>query len=165
MQGRRVSLLLGVPIVLVCGGLGLALGMNVPPHGLESSVERAGVESGKQAVAVAAVPSAEAPLPETGPSGHLVVSPVLETKDDQTVMAPQPAIGPAAPKIEKIDSGEGQRKVRRPREAGKRGVVSHNPNARRERHGQKTGAEPSERSRPVISQIPIVGPVFGLFLQ
>ena len=167
MQSRRVSFLLGIPIVLGCGGLGLALGMIIPPHGMEPSGDPVRVEIGEPAaVTVAAAPSVDAPQPpEAGPGGHLVASPAPETKADQAVKAPQQVIGPAAPQIEKIVSAERGRKRRRERKMGKRGVASHNANAGRERRGETTGSEPSERSRPLISQIPIVGPVFGFFLQ
>jgi len=174
---RRVSFALAVPIVLFCGGIGAAAGCMFPLQTLMTGGDHAGKrtdENARQSVtpdATSAAPSMAVvvvePPHQTSQSIDLP-APVTE----RAAVEPQPALPPtAAPTKGRRDLTEGEapstarKKQRRLAERRERHVArpaakakrTQAPDVSQERATQK-------RSSTIISQIPVLGPVFGLLL-
>lgn len=166
--GRRVSLVLAAPIVLLCGCLGVALGSIFPPHvwmPRGGEVHKASDDPAAVIVAAASAPT-DAEVPgEISEMALLETLPAPATEDanaDTGEPTTQLATAPAPRKGEKTNSTSKKAKQQFDRE-NRRRVASHSDRKRPER--ERKEPETRERSRPLISQIPVVGPVFGLFMQ
>jgi hypothetical protein len=171
--GRRVSLALAAPVVLLCGGVGVALGLIWPLH-TWMSVGGEVYETRDKPAAVNAVASSASTdahirneISETD-SLENSPAPVMENTSAHSgevlsqVAASQVATAPSRRKGEKAGSAPKKAKQRWDRENREPNVASHGARRRPER--ERNEPERRERPRPLISQIPVVGPVFGLFL-
>lgn len=167
LGGRRVSLVLAAPIVLLCGGLGVALGSIFPPHTWMSHGGEMHKASDEPAAVVAASASKDAQVPdeisETAQLENLPAPVTKNTKAGAGELVAQVPTSSTPRKSEKTDSRSAKAAHRWDREKRKRDVASHG-SQRPERRGERNEPETRERSRPLISQIPVVGPVFGLFM-
>ena len=166
VAGRRVNLVLAAPIVLLCGGVGVALGSIFPLHTWMSVGGEVHATRDKSSAVNAVASSADAPnridTPETA-SLENSPAPVIEnTRADAGEVPSQVATAPIPPKGEKAGSTSKKAKRRWDRENRKPNVASQSARRRPER--EKREPERGEPPRPLISQIPVVGPVFGFFM-
>jgi hypothetical protein len=185
---RRVSLALGIPIVLLCGVVGAVIGVIAPPPSwmllMTGTAERAQPTASTPTAHVAAEPSFPTPEAEHEQIADARLSDVNETTADPPDQAAEiaPVIEPPPPaaalhttaNLETTASaGEGNQHrtgAKRPRSKVRR---SHGPKRQRQLVRRETTANrarsagaraPPERTRPIISQIPILGPVVGLII-
>ena len=175
---RRVSFALAVPIVLLCGGIGAAAGCMFPLQTLMTGGDHAGKrtdENARQSVtpdATSAAPSMAVVVVEPPPSAGQSTDWPAPMTERAAVEQTQPALPPtAAPTKGRRDLTEGEapstarKKQRRLAERRERHVArpaakakrTQAPDVSQERATQK-------RSSTIISQIPVLGPVFGLLL-
>jgi hypothetical protein len=184
---RRVSFALAAPIVLLCGGIGLAAGWVFPPQALMTGGDQAGKRTDDDAAQ-----SATSTVTSTAPSTVQVVEPPPPTgqsidlpapvTERAAVEQPPPALPPAAApapesrnSIEAVSPGDIKHEMEAPVAVKKKRKLAE----RRERHIAREAAKPKraptpeppqerttqKRSSPtIISQIPVLGPVFGLLL-
>jgi hypothetical protein len=186
---RRVSFALGMPIVLLCGGIGLAVGWVFPPQALMTGGDQAGkrtdddaAQSATSTVTSTARSTVQVVEPPP-PTGQSIDSPAPDTTPmtERTALEQsQPAQLPAAVSApERRGSIEAEAPGSIKHEAEAAGAVRKKKQSRtterRERRAAREAAkakraptpEPptQKRSSPtIVSQIPVLGPVFGLLL-
>jgi len=191
---RRVSLALAVPIVLLFGGIGLATGWMFPPQTLMTGGDRAGkrtdVSVAQSATSDATTDAASTaavtvePPPPTRRSVDLPAPDTTPMTERTALEQSQPAQLPAAVSApERRGSIEAEAPGSIKHEAEASGAVRKKKQSRtterRERRTAREAAKPKraptpeppqertaqKRSSPtIISQIPVLGPVFGLLL-
>lgn len=228
MARRRVSAWIAIPTVVLCGGLGVLLGLMVPPQSLMwragQSGDRVAVPSNKAESATAIPPSmhpaalsesaaVHAPAPSETARIEDAPAPVEKAVDTQAEAPPalpphdasdsagrlqSPAVHAPAPSettriedasapVEKAvdtraetppalsphdasdSAGRLQRSAKVPARKHSEKTKDARPErlrATRERQAtiSRQPPERSEQSRPILSQIPILGPVVGLFI-
>jgi hypothetical protein len=163
MSGRRVKRTTAIAVVLLCFAVGVLLGLLAPPETFLPA-ERVPMK-----VLLAASPPVEmvaqetaarhAQSSETEPAGNHEIqnAPAAEEKTNgQATVTSEPetpqarirtTVQPDTVKSTKQANGVKHRKARR----------KHVVRAKRERY-----AAPQRPQRSIVSQVPIVGPVFGL---
>jgi len=163
VAGRRVNLVFAAPIVLLCGGVGVALGSIFPLHTWMSVGGEVHATRDKSSAVNAVASSADAPnridIPETASLENSPATVVENTSPDAGEVVSQVATAPARRTGEKAGSTSKKAVRRRDREPN---VASHSARRRPER--ERRESERRERPRPLISQVPVVGPVFGFFM-
>jgi hypothetical protein len=195
---RRVSFAVAAPIVLLCGGIGVAAGWMFPPQALTSgdhagkraeadaaqsaTLDNASAASSKPVVAVetppSTSPSIDLPASMTTPLTTPATTPMTGRAALEQPQPAQPADAPAPGKQSRIEAeapggikreaqASGAARKKQPRTAEKR-------ERRAAKEAAKTKPAPTpgpsqeratqKRSPTIISQIPVLGPVFGLLL-
>jgi hypothetical protein len=175
---RRVSAVVAIPIVLMCGGLGFLLGSVFPPDSLLSRVEvKATTATAPADVVPTQVPVAQslslfeprAPRPpEAGqPEARLALAPEKVALDGIDA-GPEPLASNDSEHAEEAQDapkGAAQKAARRAGEKRKGSPPNRTARVRRERNAPSGGPPATPAKSPsIISQVPIVGPVFGLLM-
>jgi hypothetical protein len=172
---RRVSAVVAIPIVLMCGGLGFILGSVFPPESLVSRVEvNASTRAAPPAVAAAQVsvaqssslvePRARSPLEAGQPEAPLPPAPEKAARDDTEAGPEASAPRDSKSAEETQDAAKGATK-QASRRAGEKRKASPPNRAARAGRGRYPGPSAAPASSPgTISQVPIVGPMIGLFM-
>lgn len=174
---RRVSAVVAIAIVLLCGGLGFLLGSVFPPDSLVSRGHKA-----DKGTAVTAAPVdvavTQTLLTQSPPTVEQAIHSPQEAVQTKARLAP--AQGTSAPdgvqagfrpltsadtmNAEQASKGITKKLGRKSSEQRKGSPRDRATRARRERSAAPaTPAAAPAQSPGIISQIPIVGPVLGLF--
>jgi hypothetical protein len=191
---RRVSFAVAAPIILLCGGIGVAAGWLFPPQALMTGWERADnpakagtAQSARLGNTSAAPPKADVvvePPPPTSQSTDLPAPPTkpatTSTTGPATPEQPQsaPAVAPAPERRSSIGADAPGGIAHEAQASGAASKMRPRTAEKRERRAAREAAKPKrapipepkqeratqKRSPTIISQIPVLGPVFGLLL-
>lgn len=165
---RRVSFALALPIVLACGGIGAAAGWMFPPQALMTHGDRVRheVETSKTLDSLS-IPAPTMERVEAAPYGSESPAPANEIAVAQQAKSAQSST--PAP-TQELDAAEKSPiragKTQRDRAEGRKRHQAREAAATKRVHPDEVDErKPRQQPRSAISQIPVLGPVFGLLLQ
>ena len=164
---RRVSFALALPIVLACGGLGAAAGWMFPPQVLMTNGDRPGNEIATSRTSDSvSLPAPTTERVEAAPQASDLPAPVKEIAEVHQAepaqsSTPAPTSEPDAAQKSPIREGKKQRDHAETRKRHPAREAAATKRANPEEADERT---PRQKSPSVISQIPVLGPVFGLLL-